>query len=294
MDGVSTEPDRVQGAAGSNGCAVRDCQLPGGHYGPHEVDGRKFLYDPHEEKKTFIDEQAENEERVEMDEQEENAEDESSSSSTTSEEMIPEETQEELAEDDDLLVEPEAEVFYMKEFELTEDDFAWLAKNNNEKKANVWLSRKMMEKSKEVTWSKLPLEEKKKFDLAQAKELSQVATSQALRNLTAEEEATLDLSKVMNMRWVLTFKGDGSSKARLVVLGFQAHNLTSVETASPTMSKTGRNVLLAITSNLKLKCNTGDVSSAFLQTQESLEDQDLTVWAPPELAVMLGARPEDL
>ena len=238
----------------------------------------------------FIDEQAENEEQVEMDEQEENAEDESSSSSTTSEEMIPEETQEELAEDDDLLVEPEAEVFYMKEFELTEDDFAWLAKNNNEKKANVWLSRKMMEKSKEVTWSKLPLEEKKKFDLAQAKELSQ---SQALRNLTAEEEATLDLSKVMNMRWVLTFKGDGSSQARLVVLGFQAHNLTSVETASPTMSKTGRNVLLAITSNLKLKCNTGDVSSAFLQTQESLEDQELTVWAPPELAVMFGARPED-
>ena len=77
------------------------------------------------------------------------------------------------------------------------------------------------------------------------------------------------------------------------MLGFQAHNLTSVETASPTMSKTGRNVLLAITSNLKLKCNTGDVSSAFLQTHESLEDQELTVWAPPELAVMFGARPED-
>ena len=72
----------------------------------------------------------------------------------------------------------------MKEFELTEDDFAWLAKNYNvrPKKANVWLSRKMLEKSKEVTWSKLALEEKKKFDLAQAKELSQVATSQALRN----------------------------------------------------------------------------------------------------------------
>lgn len=262
-------------------------------YGPHEVDGRKFLYDPHEAKKMFIDEQAEREAPLEMDEQEENAEDESSSSSTTSEEMIPEEDPGELADDDDLLVEKETEIFYMKEFELTEDDFAWLAKNNNEKKANVWLSRKMMEKSKEVTWSKLPLEEKQKFDLAQAKELSQVATSQALRNLTAEEEATLDLSKVMNMRWVLTFKGDGSSKARLVVLGFQAHNLTSVETASPTMSKTGRNVLLAITSNLKLKCNTGDVSSAFLQTHESLEDQELTVWAPPELAVMFGARPED-
>lgn len=189
LDGVSTEPDRVQGAAGSNGCAVRDCQLPGGHYGPHEVDGRKFLYDPHEAKKMFIDEQAEREEPLEMDEQEENAEDESSSSSTTSEEMIPEEAPGELADDDDLLVEKETEIFYMKEFELTEDDFAWLAKNNNEKKANVWLSRKMMEKSKEVTWSKLPLEEKQKFDLAQAKELSQVATSQALRNLTAEEEA---------------------------------------------------------------------------------------------------------
>jgi len=84
--------------------------------------------------------------------------------------MIPEKTQEGLADDEDLLVEKEPEVFYMKEFELTEDDFAWLAKNNNEKKANVWLSRKMLEKSKEVTWSKLPLEEKKGFDLAQAKD----------------------------------------------------------------------------------------------------------------------------
>ena len=29
------------------------------------------------------------------------------------------------------------------------------------------------------------------------------------------------------------------------------------------------------------------------ETHESLEDQELTVWAPPELAVMFGARPED-
>lgn len=165
--------------------------------------------------------------------------------------MIPDKAEEDPAEEDeDLLVEKEVEVFYMKEFELSEDDFAWLAKNPSEKKANVWLSRKMMEKSKEVTWSKLPLEDKKKFDLAQAKELSQVATSQALRNLTAEEAANIDLSTIMNMRWVLTFKGGNTAKARLVVLGFQAHNLTSVETASPTMSKTGRNVLLAATSNL--------------------------------------------
>lgn len=60
-----------------------------------------------------------------------------------------------------------------------------------------------------------------------AKELSQVSIPRALRNLTEEEEeARLDPAQLMQTRWVLTCKGDVSAKAYLVVLGFQAHNLT--------------------------------------------------------------------
>ena len=116
----------------------------------------------------------------------------------------------------------------------------------------------------------------------------QVLTSKALRSLTRSEELALDRSKVMSLRWVLTFKGSGAAKARLVVLGFQAHNLTEVETASPTMSKLGRNLLLTATAARRFSLKCGDVSSAFLQAEASLEHENLTVWAPPELAVLFG------
>ena len=140
---------------------------------------------------------------------------------------------------------------------------------------------------------RLPLSEKQEFDLAHAKELNQVAISGALRNLTKKELAKLDPAKVMQMRWVLTRKSTGLAKARLVVLGFQAHNLTEVATASPTMSKAGRHILLTLAAMLQMQLKSGDVTSAFLQTDESLEDQELHVWAPPELATLFGASPED-
>ena len=79
------------------------------------------------------------------------------------------------------------------------------------------------------------IEEKKSFDEAQAIELSNVLNSAAVRGLSQSELAEVDFGKVMNMRWVMTWKATGQAKARLVVLGYQAHNLTSVATASPTL-----------------------------------------------------------
>ena len=122
-----------------------------------------------------------------------------------------------------------------------------------------------------------------------AKELSQVAISKALRNLTVHEELKVTPEQLMKMRWVLTRKSVGTAKARLVALGFTAHNLTEVATASPTMSKVGRNLILALAAGLKFKVKAGDVTSAFLQTGISLEDEELTVLAPPELSAMFGA-----
>ena len=115
--------------------------------------------------------------------------------------------------------------------------------------------------------------------------------AKALRSLTQQELATFDPKQAMQMRWVLATKSDNSSKARLVVLGFQAHNLTSVETAAPTMSRISRNMLLMACANLKLNIQSGDVTSAFLQASQSLDGDDLYVWAPAELAVLFGADP---
>jgi hypothetical protein len=59
------------------------------------------------------------------------------------------------------------------------------------------------------------------------------------------------------------------------------------------MSKAGRNLLLTVAAALQLRLYSGDVSSAFLQADGSLEDEQLVVWAPPELAVYFGADPRD-
>ncbi|CAL1130588.1 unnamed protein product [Cladocopium goreaui] len=160
-------------------------------------------------------------------------------------------------------------------------------------KAAIWLSKKMESKGKEARWSKLTLEEKKSFDGAQAKELSNVLTSKALRSLTAAEEANLDHRKVMQMRWVLTWKSDQTAKARLVVLGYQAPNLTQVQASAPTMAKLSRNMVLAICANERFTVRAGDVTAAFLQATQSLEDEDLFVWAPAELATLFGADPSN-
>ena len=48
---------------------------------------------------------------------------------------------------------------------------------------------------------------------------------------------------------------------------------------------------MTLAAALKLKLKAGDVASAFLQTGISLEDEELNVMAPPELAAMFGADP---
>ena len=279
-DAVDGLPVRLKGSAGSNECAIPGCELPGGHQGVHQGPEGKFLYDSYKGKK-FVTEEAE---------AEDDDDDGIDAESTSSEELLPDSLH--VAPADPSEPAPQ-ETFFALELPVESEDYEWLANNCVNRKANVWLSRKMAEKSKEVQWKELTLDQKKLFDIAMAKELSQVATSRALRNITKDESLNLDKSRVMNMRWVLTWKGDGSAKARLVILGFQAHNLCEVETTSPTLSKVGRNLLLAVCAACGLKLGAGDVTSAFLQTDESLESEELYVWAPPELSSYFGGNPLD-
>ena len=159
----------------------------------------------------------------------------------------------------------EAPAVYACEIQVTDRDLRRLLKKP--KKAAVWLSQKMMmEKGKEVDWRRLTETEKKEYDEAQAVGVSNVVRERAVRALTSRELAEIDHSKVVGMRWVLTRKSSGAAKARLVVLGYQAHNLLDVDKAAPTLSRTGRNMLLAAASNAE----TGDVTSAFLQSMASL------------------------
>eukprot|EP00438_Fugacium_kawagutii_P004377 Skav222545 [mRNA] locus=C9257715:1360:1842:- [translate_table: standard] len=95
------------------------------------------------------------------------------------------------------------------------------------------------------------------------------------------------------MRWVLCYKSDGTPKARLVVLGYMAPNLTKVQSSAPTMARLSRNLLLATCANRKFRVQAGDVTAAFLQADQSLESEELVVWSPAELAVLYGASPSN-
>lgn len=146
----------------------------------------------------------------------------------------------------------------------------------------------MMEKGKELRCSQVDMSQKQSFDIAQARELTNVLSAKALRSLTEN----FDPASAMSMGWVLTTKADGSITARLVVLGFQASNVAESDTAAPTMARVGRNLILAINANKGFKLKAGDVTAAFPQAAESLEN-GMRVWAPAELAVMFGAGPHN-
>ena len=271
VPGVSTGDDL---APIGNRCPVKACQLRGGHEGPHiDDENRRFSWTPYHG-------------RVDVEQSDSSS---SSSAEDSSEEELIADKGEKRGRSRSPRARKDQEEFFLA-FDITEEEVTYMA--NNPKKAKVFLA-KAMEKGKEERWSRLNLEDKHRFDLAQAREISNVITSGALRVLSAEERMNLDFKTVMGMRWVLTTKSDNSAKARLVVLGYQAPNLTEVQTAAPTMAKLSRNLLLTLSANLGLPLRAGDVTSAFLQASQSLEHEGLTIWAPAELAVAFGASPED-
>jgi hypothetical protein len=237
LDGL---PARSSASAGSNLCSAPECVLPGGHRGHHQDSGgTQFMYDNYDGRSSPV-ENADNK----IDDGE------SSSTSSASSSHGDSVESEELIKDGDL---PEADAHYVEtkpkdtfvaiELDIGEEDFAWLSKYHSKRRGTVWLSKKMAERGRELSWNQLTLDQKKEFDLAQAKEISNVIVSKALRNLTPKELEKLNPGAVMSMRWVLTRKASGDAKARLVVLGFQAHNLTEGETTAPTMCKGAKNAL---------------------------------------------------
>ena len=121
------------------------------------------------------------------------------------------------------------------------------------------------------------------------KELSQVLAANAVRRLSQEEELNLKPERLLRMRWVLTWKytegGDRKAKAKLVILGYQHPELTSVPTAAPTLGQMSRHLLLRACALHRLRVHFGDVSSAFLQTSASEEHQELTIEALPEVGI---------
>ena len=265
LDGHPKRPKQNE-AAGSNQCSVPECVRPGGHRPPHsDAHGREYVWDPQTSRKIFT----------------EDASDE--------EEMIPDEADDKASEDEDEEKPKEIGfIGFIREIHIEKKDFRKFKRD-----PVCWLSAKMQEKSKEVSWNHLTEEERTEFDESMAVEISNVLRSAALRSLNKEEKNRVTPSQAMKMRWVLTYKSTGASKARLVVLGYMAGNLTKVETHSPTMSKAGKYALLAAFANNKFRVKAGDVTSGFFQALEDMECQELYALPPPEVISAFGGDPRD-
>ena len=105
----------------------------------------------------------------------------------------------------------------------------------------------------------------------------------------AVEAATrsgLQCKSLMRMRWVITRKSDDSLKARLVIQGFTDPQLGAKPTASPSVSRRGRQLFLTVAGSLRMKVFNGDAKTAFLQG--SVGDQELHCEPIAELAQAVG------
>ena len=94
--------------------------------------------------------------------------------------------------------------------------------------------------------------DRKLFDAAKDNELSCWISTNALRPILRK---SLNPEQILKSRWVLTWKNveadqdkpsHKKAKARLVVLGYQDPQLTSVARDSPTLTKEGRNTILQL------------------------------------------------
>ena len=108
----------------------------------------------------------------------------------------------------------------------------------------------------------------------------------------------VDYNRVMRARFVLKWAADGKgglkAKARLVLQGFADPDLLQgqLDTSSPTLSRSSRQVLIALSEVLSWERWTADVAFAFLQG----DPQERVLWAriPKDACELIGVPPGTL
>ena len=160
------------------------------------------------------------------------------------------------------------------------------------------------------------------MDEAMAREISEVLRSMAIKAASAglTEEQVRD--RLIPMRWILTWKpvpdgmppasnknevssadGKNKAKARIVLIGYKHPDLArrdsrtgqqQLMTASPTLSRLGRCMLLQAAALDQHTVECADAKSAFLQADKGIGTEPLFTRGVPELAMALGLTPGSL
>ncbi len=131
---------------------------------------------------------------------------------------------------------------------------------------------------KEVSVKNLTKDEREQIDAGKAKEISQWLKYKVIRAVPRSEAKGRVL---LQMRWVLTFKSDGTGKGRIVVRGYQHESLGGFRTESPTASRRCKHLFYLKCAQEKWLCEEGDVRAAFLQGDLQAKGDEHRIFAEP-------------
>ncbi|CAL1166991.1 unnamed protein product [Cladocopium goreaui] len=132
----------------------------------------------------------------------------------------------------------------------------------------------------EIKWHLLSPEEKLEFEEAKRAEVKQWLTAQAVKRV----QGFIPKKRIISMRWVLTRKESGAAKGRIVLIGYQDPDLSTIESSAPTMSRRTRQVALQMSSVRRWRVLKADVKAAFLQGHATEADRQLYAMPVKELA----------
>ena len=146
----------------------------------------------------------------------------------------------------------------------------------------------------EVKLSDLNAEDRLLFEKAKAKEIQAWVDHQTVKRVAA---GTLDSHQIMRSRWILVWKppehkgGQRRAKARLVILGFEDPNISTVPNDAPTITKDGKMLVLQAVSSHGWGLINFDISTAFLRGEGN--NRKLGIHPPKELAQALKIQGQD-
>ena len=156
--------------------------------------------------------------------------------------------------------------------------------------------KKNVKESADLNEKKMSLEDRLAFLEGKKNELSSIFEN-GVWEIELDPQS-VDHNRVMRARFVLKWAADGKgglkAKARLVLQGFADPDLLQgqLDTSSPTLSRSSRQVIIAISEVLSWERWTADVATAFLQG----DPQQRILWAriPEDACELIGVPPGTL
>ena len=165
----------------------------------------------------------------------------------------------------------------------------------------VMVATDMRKKRVEVSLKELGEEDQLRFAAAKDKEIKAWLHHKTVQKVS---KGRIPENAIMRCRWLLTWKGANGdeppgelamngkkAKARLVVIGFEDPDVSTIANDSPTLTKDGRQIVLQQVSSHQWPLISFDISTAFLHGKG--DGRNLGLHPTPEIREALGMSSSD-